>query len=71
MLLPYPALGHFCDTRNMTRLCARYESKPWVLKDLQTDPNEMKYLIGNAALVKKKDQTIYTADECLKWEMIN
>ena len=39
---------------------ARFESKPWVLYDLQADPNEMKNLIGDAALVKKMDSLLST-----------
>ena len=34
---------------------ARFESKPWVLYDLQADPDEMKNLIDDATLVKKMD----------------
>ncbi len=34
---------------------ARFESKPWVLYDLQADPDEMKNLIDDKALVKKMD----------------
>jgi arylsulfatase A-like enzyme len=37
---------------------ARFESKPWVLYDLQADPNEMKNLIDDAALVKKMDSLL-------------
>jgi len=34
---------------------ARFESKPWVLYDLEKDPYEMHNLVDDAALVKEMD----------------
>jgi arylsulfatase A-like enzyme len=34
---------------------ARFESKPWVLYDLEKDPYEMHNLVGDAALVAEMD----------------
>ena len=37
---------------------ARFESKPWVLYDLEKDPYEMKNLVDDAGLVKEMDRRV-------------